>query len=650
MNPLPFNLAINVNTFQLALRTLRIFCTRRWVRCRRVVTLFFFGSAAAAEFPVVPYISPAQLDCPWPQSSHYKQPWRGYNETRSGWDFLHGLGINLHLPEAHDELAIRLLAETGFRTFRIEVGWGESNWSGTGLVSEHKYRRRFELCAKYGIRPTILINADHARPCPIQFSKRQLLADAPRGATRLQLDDVLDLVIERSGLSELSEQWAAEALITATDCSTGEVTLSKPLPSPLKAGEIEIATLKYAPLHPVGTPEFEGTSRAWAAHAVNVCRIARDCGVKEFDLEIWNELTVGSRFLNINEYFHPALLKPNNQLDPFQPGGRCWELARRVTGAVKAEFPNARCLWGFSSARYFHCPIEKLPPGMDGQSYHPYGTAPWQFHARATRVDQPAIEQFVPDYQVHLPEGWAATFIQTDCLIRHLNPIDRVTRRPSGTTRFYHYLTEHGVLPSECGDDAEAWQLKAICATRSFLFWLNKGADALHYFTAFEGHPGGYGLLPANLASFSSQPNFAGLATPPMRALQNVVRTFDGSIPIAQTTPLQIEVTALGEQTVAFEGNPANPALWHRELFAALPFQIDDRRHVIAFYVMTRDATKRFAPQLFRMRITGTEGRTVSCYDPHEDRTLNVITQTVDDALEVTVFAGAHPRLLTISK
>ena len=185
---------------------------------------------------------------------------------------------------------------------------------------------------------------------------------------------------------------------------------------------------------------------------------------------------------------------------------------------------------------------------MDGQSYHPYGTASRQIDPRAARGDQPPLEKFVPQYQLRMPEGWAATFIQTECLIRHLNPIDRVTRRPPGTIRFYHYLSEHGVLPSECGveSDLEAWQLKAKCATRSFLFWLNKGADALHYFTAFADKPTGFGLLPANLCAVSSDANFADVATPPMRALQNLVRSFDGSHPIERTTPLQIEVTALG--------------------------------------------------------------------------------------------------------
>src|SRR5262249_27162469 len=152
-------------------------------------------------------------------------------------------------------LALRLLAETGFRTVRIEAGWGESNWDETGLNNEAKFRRRFELCAKYGLRPTILINAHQGVPCPLKSFKRTLVADAAKGATKVELDSTSDLVLERSGLSGLSDYWAAEALITAIDEATGEVTLSKPLPKDLKAGEIALATLKHPPLFPAGTTE-----------------------------------------------------------------------------------------------------------------------------------------------------------------------------------------------------------------------------------------------------------------------------------------------------------------------------------------------------------------------------------------------------------
>jgi len=608
--------------------------------------------AFAEEFPVRPYTDPAQFDCPWPQSSHYRQPWSAYIETKSGADFLNGLGVNLHIPDGTENLALRLLAETGFRAVRIEVGWGESNWDETALSNEAKFRQRFELCAKYRLRPTILINAHHGVPCPLKSFKRTLVADAPKGATNLRLDSTADLVVERSGLSGLTEYWAAEALITGIDEATGEVTLSKPLPKDLKAGEISMATLKHPPLYPAATMEFDETAAALAAHAVRVGQLARQCGIKEFDFEIWNELTFGTHFLNIDDYFDPAAPKvTTRQPDFLNSGGRCWELAKRIAAAVKPEFPESRCIWGFSNTTFFHCPIEKLPPGMDGQSYHPYGTSTRKIDAASVRNDQPVLEGFVPAYEMRMPEGWAPTFIQTECLLRLLNPLDRLTRRPAGSTRFFHYLTEHGVLPTECGvkDDAGAWLLKSVCATRSFLLWLNKGVDTLHYFDAFEDKATSFGLLPVNLRSLAADAKFDDVATAPMRAVRNLARMFEGSIPLDRTNPLQIEVTALGIQTKVFEGDDAHAPLWHREVFTALPFQIDANRHVVAVYVMTRDATKPLAPQPYRLKISGTKARTVTCYDPHDDCTIKVESAYTSDALEVTVPVGAHPRLLTLA-
>src|SRR4051812_19485926 len=104
------------------------------LRTRFVWAFFAFAiPLSAEEFPVTPYTDPTQLDCPWPKHSHYLQPWRGYIETKSGWDFMNGFGINLQIPEGTEQVAMRLLAETGFRSCRIEVGFGEWNWDETKL-------------------------------------------------------------------------------------------------------------------------------------------------------------------------------------------------------------------------------------------------------------------------------------------------------------------------------------------------------------------------------------------------------------------------------------------------------------------------------------------------------------------------------------
>lgn len=624
---------------------------RSWVA---LAVCLSYLPATAAEQAVAPYTDPAQLDCPWPKTSHYKQPWRGYLETRNGYDFLNGIGVNLHIPAGSEELAIRLLAESGFKAFRIEIGWGEVNWDETKLNNESSLRRRLELCAQYGIRPTILLNAHQGVPCPLKLFERNLANDASKGSRVVRLDNVKDLVIGRSGFSGLSDYWAAEALITAIEADRGEVTLSKALPKDLKAGPVKLATLKYAPLHPAGSPEFEETAAGWVRYALHVCELAEQCGVKEYDVEIWNELTFGTHFLNINDNYAPEAPKISApQPDFLNRGGRCWELARRTVEAVKQAHPNARVIWGFSNTTFYHCPIDRLPPGTDGQSYHPYGTGTRKFTGALERKDQPALEGFVPSYEIRMPEGWAPTFIQTECLIRHLQPEARAAVRPPGVTRFYHYMTEHGVLPTECGvkDDAGAWRLKALCATRSFCLWLNKGVDTLHYFDAYEPEANSFGLLPTNLKELPTEARFEAVATPPLRALRNLTRAFAGSVPLARPAPLSVEVVSLGPESKVFEGDSTHPPLWHREVVAVLPFQLTPQKHCAVLYVMTRDITKPLTPETFRFTFSGVKGTRCEALDVLDGATVPAqVSVLAANQVAVTLALTEKPIVLAIGQ
>lgn len=606
------------------------------------------------EYPVSRYIDADQANCPWPKVSHYKQPWRSYLETRSGYDFLHGIGVNLHIPADAEELAIRLLAETGFKSFRIEIGWGEMNWEETALNSEERFRRKLALCSKYGIRPTLLINAHQGVPCPTRFFKRRLVADAPKGATTVQLDSVTDLIVGRSGLSGLSDYWAAEALVTSVDPARNEITLSKPLPKALSAGELSMATLKYAPLHAVGSAEFDETAAGWVRHALYICRLAREAGLKDFDLEIWNELTFGTHFLNINDYYDPKSPKaPVAQPDFLHKNGRCWELARQTVDAVKQKYPGVRVIWGFSNTTFFHCPIAELPPGMDGQSYHPYGTGTREIKGRPDRPDQPSLEGFVPVYTLRMPEGWAPTFVQTESLMRHLKADVRRKTAPPGVAHFHHYMTEHGVLPPECGvsDEAGAWRLKALCATRSFALWLNKGVDVLHYFDAYEDKVSSFGLLPVNLRQLAGDVAFDDVATPPMKAIRNLGRAFEGSVPMEKTDPIDVEVTALGPQTKIFEGDATHPPLWDREVLAVLPFQVSAEKHVVVLYVMTRDVTRSFGVRKFRLKFHGVKGERINAEDILSGIGIGVQkNQFEGTSLTATLEVGDQPVAVTIGR
>lgn len=607
-------------------------------------------AAPAQENPVAPYVDPAQLDCPDRKHSFYLEPWRAFLETRPADTLVHGIGINYNVPPEADDLAVRLLAESGFKSFRIEVGWSEVAWDESHLNNEKRLRHLLDLCKRYGVRPNLLLNANHGYPGPTRFFEKRLAEDGPQGSRTVHFTDTNDLVLNHSGINHLTDSAAAEGLITSIDPETGVCELSKPLPKELKRGvPVKMATLKYQPLFPVGTEQFEQTAAGWLRYAKLVTAQAKAAGIEDFDVEIWNELSFGSFFTDALHYYSPApFAEPKNFL---LPGGSCWELARRTVEAVKAEHPHARCIWGFSNTTFFHCPVDKLPPGMDGQSYHPYGTGTRTY---PEDEDHPELNRdgFTPTLQTRLPESWAHLYVKTETLMKLLNPQAR-QHHPRGVEHFHHYMTEHGVLPPECGVTAPAdcWDLKTKCALRSYCLWINKGIDVLDYFCAYDHAITGFGLLPPDLTKLPPDSKWDDVATPPMRAVRNLARAFAGATPLDATRPLQVDVTALGPPRPLFDGDASHPPLWQRDAFAMLPFQVTDRKFVMAIYAMTYDATKPFPDQRYRLTLRGFAATPdkIESYDPVSDRATDVqILSKSGDQLTIELAVTDTPRLLTV--
>lgn len=611
--------------------------------------------AASQEYVLPPYPDPTALDLEWPRHSHLLQPWRGYCETRSGADFAHGVGVNLNVTDNVD-LAARLLSEAGFRAARLEFGWGGVDWEESGFANEADILRRLRACRAHGLRPTILLNGHHGAPCPSRFADRHMLEAAPEGAREVILDDVADLAPGRSGLCNLTNYIASEVFLTKIDADTGRCSLSRPLPRALAEGErVTTATMKYLPAHPVGAPEFEAMAAGWVRYVELVLDLLETAGIHDFDIEIWNELSFGSNFMGtwgINHYYDPPLATFEH--DFLHPGGHAWEVAMRTVQAVEARAPGARCIWGFSNTTFFHTPVEELPPGIDGQSYHPYGTGVRRLPEQEQAPDEPwrCREGWVPAMEICMPEGWAHTYLQTESLMRLLNPVAR-ERRPEKTGRFFHYMTEHGVVPGECGvsNEPDGWDLKARCAVRSLVTWLGKGIEVLHYYCAYDADPLGMGILPANLDDLPADVTFEDVATPPMRAVRNLASVFADAAAVEDTVALTFDIVALDPGRVLIPGRGDNQPLLERDQLALMPFRLAPSRFAIAAYVMSYDYRKPLSPMRCRVTIGGLPAGTdvQSFYDPIEDAEAPVrLLNTSDGRLVVEITVSDMPRMLIL--
>jgi hypothetical protein len=254
-----------------------------------------------------------------------------------------------------------------------------------------------------------------------------------------------------------------------------------------------------------------------------------------------------------------------------------------------------------------------------------------------------------------LPEGVFATGTIIDNLGRGLfDPAHRGIT-PPGTTTFYHYMTEHGSDPAEAGitDPAQSKAFKAKAAVRALTYWLNKGITKIDLYSAWSPKDVGYGLLDASIdyRKYNGLPT-AQAMSPALQAISNLTTAMAGAAPLTAPRSLGAGVTAVGQQYQVFPGEGNNPALWYRELFTVLPFQVTDHRFVVAAYVMSNDASVSLPPMGFQLTLTGVNGSTavVTMTDPLTGQVApaHVIGRTAT-SVTVSMWALDYPRLITIN-
>lgn len=623
------------------------------------------GERSAQSETAFRHVDPSQLDVPWPKHSFYKQPWRGWLETTPAARLLDGIGINFN-SRYNVAAAARLLGECGFRHARIEIGWGHILYDESGIEKNAaaQLAEKIRACRQNGIRPLILLNAHHGWPCPSKAWQAVVEEAAPEGARAIRLSAGTFretpapryTSLFRLGTKNPSRQ-AEDVFLTEIDPATGACALSRPLPVALTAGQkVWVRRLKYQPFNEPETAEFAETAGGFVRYARIACDFVKAQGVA-FDVELWNELTFGSDFLTIDRYYDPPIAPQGKGF--LKPGGRVWEAARRAIEMVKKEFPGVRCLWGFSNTTFFHTKVADLPPNTDGQSYHPYGTGYREFPAQEDYRDRAGynLEGFTPTYRAAMAEGFAANFIKTECLMRLLNPEARKAA-PAGTATFMHYMTEHGFAPTDIRlDNAErAWRLKSKVLLRNLCFWMNKGLDRFYYYCSAQKDDLDMGLLPAALEQKDlpvAAEESGRFLTPPLLAARRVAELLQGATAIRNPRQLSVKVEPMGENRKVFDGDSTHPPLTHKDVFAFLPYQIDDHRFAIAVYVMTHDYTQDMPPEDYRLTIGGVkEGKTrVGYADPisgsSQDLSPNPSTEGL---LSVTISAVDYPRFLVVSE
>ena len=624
-----------------------------------------------------PYTDKSYLEnLPFGAHSHWLQPWRAYLETVPATTFLQGVGIQLNLNDRENpDLVLQMLASHGIQTARLEIGWNNLSYDNQTLQND-RLQAILKACKRWGVRPLILLNANQGIPTPTQFFKRTVTANASAGSRQIQLNDTSGLTIGKSGLNNLTDSgWAAEALITTIDGKT--VTLSKPLPKAIAAGSsVSMATLKYRPFSKPGSADYNNTIAGWQHYVGTVAKfVANALGTtsstdKGYDMEIWNELTFGSQFLSINNYYArpPAAYEEES----------IWTNLVKATAdyavANPQQFSGVKFSDGFANTIPWPA-SSKQPVRISAISKHPYANRKNfpKDEQRGEKIDALGrTTDFIPTYSALFPEYYA-TALQTETLLRDAAPLNneiqgvrhgRYARQVNGRVAPTDvWITETGFAPNEHGitKPLPALALKAKTTARYYPFYLNKGVTKLYLYSAASGNLG-LGIVQDNFLEYSRTHSVypkddRAYVSPALQITSRIVRQMKQNLDPTLTKPRQLQLDSISDthNQIQFggDGTAAHPNLYNRDVFAFLPYQVNSHRFVIPYYVMTRDVTKNLSPAKFAIQISNlkAQGATVSVYDPMHDRTVPVtIYRRGSNFLNLTVSATDYPYLLIIQE
>ncbi len=674
-------------------------------------TLDVAPAAPSAGGVLADPIDPEDLaQVPFGRRSFWLQPWRSYLDTWPASRLRDALGINFNVTPSEADATARLLASSGFRLARVEISWNQLSFADPDeFVDEAGLRRKLEALREHGLRPLILLNANSGGPAPAEPVTLTTLAAAPAGARTVRLDQASAAAVapSRTGFAGLSFGGNPDVLVTAVD-NDGDATLSRPLPAALAAGAHPGSTLRYGPFAPPRlaggqpNPEFQRTLAGWLEYVDAVTREASSVfGADGYDLEVWNELSFGSQFLDEANYYSPRR---------FNGSGSVTDALLKATVAHLRGSDGVAAGVGISDGFASQTPFASggsVPVGTTALSKHLY-RGPQYFPRNAvidgvrpvdalgnsdsTTAGAPYTPRFTPDFASALPE-YFLTATQTETLVRDLSPLTNTIYGvphgravgPAGGDPTEVWMTEYNLntntlMPVPAGHqdqyigtltDAQRERVQAEVVLRSLVSMVAKGLGREYFFGA--AHNSGYNLISEGFmdaldADPGAYPGDA-LGGETMAVLPRLLARFDGPGPGGATRQLRLASIAQANDHAVWagDGTAAHPDLFDRDVLAVFPFQAAPGRFVVPVYVMTPNLTTVWNPDApassltrfdlpdERFRVTldnlpqGGEAPRVSAYDPLRDEATPArLVSRLGDRAVFEIAATSYPRLLTI--
>jgi hypothetical protein len=677
---------------------------------------------AAAGEPFTKPTDPRFLTTvPFGHVSFWMQPWRAYLDTWPGSRLLNAVGINFNVKPEFAEAAAQLLQESGFKMARIPMNWAQISYSDPTKwrpTAEPFIRARLTALHNHGLRPLIVLDAYSGAPTPLKLVTLETVSPAPAGALTVTLTpaSAAQVVPAKTGFNGLTFGGTPDLLITSVSPS-GVASLSQPLRAALPAGPHPATTLLYGPFtrpklsNGQPNPAYEATLAGWLNYVGMVCKMASSVvGPGGFDLEVWNELTFGSQFLNSEHYYAPDVENPEEELSEAGPPAEeptkklvSKEIRKALLNATVAYVrspssgasPEVGITDGFASETPFPSGAA-APLGMTALSKHPYvglkaypeayvHLALRPVNALGTQDTKPKEHMpfhplFIPSFESLYPE-YTLNVTSTETLIRDLAPFTTYVYGfphgrevgPAGGAPVQKWITEYNITAPKALaatlTRADKAHFHAKSLLRSLVAMVSKGISREYFFAA----AGSLGLIDEGFFSeLEKHPGtYPGAAQGGeiMSAFRNMLGHLQGPGPEGAARQLSLTAIAQEGSHAQFngDGTAAHPSLYDREALAAFPFQTSATHYVIPIYVMTRNMLTLYNPaaptsdvtrydlpdETFRITLGNlpeTENPpVVSAYDPlHNENTPARLLTREGRTATFEISATDYPRLLSL--
>jgi hypothetical protein len=648
-------------------------CKLDWVRVS--TTPEPGGTGLRGAYIAAPY----HTGLPFAKHGHWIMPWRGYMETKRADRFLDGLGAHISpnlLGPTFDKVC-RHLVESGIKRVRFEMGW-DSVAFNEGPISNPGWAGALATMKNYGIRPLVLANSNHGAPCPFIDFSRAASSGVSAGSRQITVSDVSGITPHLTGIRRGDRR--PDVFVTSINGNT--LSLSGPLSQGYSAGQsIPFTKLKYRPFGPEAQAHTQQTIAGWRAYLRRLGEFLTGAlgtaGLSDvgFDLEIWNELTFGSDFVDINNYYDPDLYSWN--------GDNIWyPLGQASAAEVKANpslFSGAELTFGFSNTVPWPSSVD-LDDRYTGISKHPYTPtknfpADEQGNPLTDRLDENLqLTTSVPGYRSRHADYYT-TAEQAERSIWDMSPITLSLQgkphgrfaRGAGRPECPVWITEHNIDVAEYDitDVNYAYDLKARNILRSYCAFLLKGCKVMIIYHAWPADardglnweiisPSFMDYIRANGTYPPAPDNYRSKVMMSIKRMKDLLSTGmdTGAFALRQ---LRVESVTDVHNAMQFAAVGGRPPLYDREVLFISPVQRAAKSWCIPFYVQTKDTLMAYTPKNYTFTISGfstvsaANPATVSCLDPMTGAWVSVNTSyPAANTMRFVAPAADYPRLLSI--